>query len=437
MSDGGCGLAPTARKPIVLAVFLAVAFHGALAIAAIALSIEGTSEWFDQQDYHLPVIEAFAAQLPAVDLHDYKSATTPGYHLLMALLVRAGTAPLALHLVNALFGGACVALCTLLVARRTRVTVAVAVGCTLAASPYVLSSSVWLTTDNCGLTMLLAAFAAALGIAEGSARFPLRHGVAVALFACVAASVRQIFVYTGAFAGAAVVARACARRSWPKLSDLALAALALLPACVLVIVFVRLWGGLVPPSFRAYHGTGANPVTPIYVLALVGIWGMSSFLAMPGFLRELCSRRMLLLALAAAVIASTVESSYIVHVRFGGILWTVASKLPAPMGRSVVIVPLAAVGAAALGAYLRLWARSSDGAGRGVGAFALLALVGMTVAQTANQQCFERYLQPLVFAFCALAAVSIARHSMRAWPLATAAVVSVGLSAWNVFRVGN
>jgi hypothetical protein len=61
----------------------------------------------------------------------------------------------------------------------------------------------------------------------------------------------------------------------------------------------------------------------------------------------------------------------------------------------------------------------------------------MTLAQTANQQCFERYLQPMVFMLCALASVAIAGRSMRTWPLWSAAVVSVGLSAWNVFRIGN
>lgn len=437
MSDVVSTDTPTARRTVIVMVLLAVAFHLVLACTAIALQIEGTSEWADQQDYHLPAIQVFAEQLPTPSLSDYKSATTPGYHLVMAMLLRAGASDSALHLLNALFGGACVAMFTLLIARRTSGAVALAAGCVLGASPYVLSSSVWLTTDNLAMIPLLAGLAAALTIADGSTRSLSRSVLVSALWACAAAAIRQILVYTAAFAAAAVVARACATRSRPKVSDLALAALALLPACILVGIFVVLWGGLVPPSFRAYHGTGANPVTPIYVLALVGIWGMASFLAMPGFLRELCSRRIALLAALACAIAVTVESSYIVHVRFGGIVWTAASKFPAPFGRSIVIVPLAAIGAAALGAYLRLWSRSSDSAGRGVGACALFVLVGMTLAQTANQQCFERYLQPMVFMLCALASVAIAGRSMRTWPLWSAAVVSVGLSAWNVFRIGN
>ena len=44
----------------------------------------------DQDRNHLPVIRAFADALPEVDLRDYDSATTPGMHLFLAVMVRAG-----------------------------------------------------------------------------------------------------------------------------------------------------------------------------------------------------------------------------------------------------------------------------------------------------------------------------------------------------------
>jgi hypothetical protein len=66
----------------------------------------------------------------------------------------------------------------------------------------------------------------------------------------------------------------------------------------------------------------------------------------------------------------------------------------------------------------------------------LLALLGTTVAQTANQQCFERYLQPIVVLLCALAALALAGRRAIVWPLACAAAVALALSVVNVFRVG-
>ncbi|MEY3027084.1 MAG: hypothetical protein RLZZ238_1981 [Planctomycetota bacterium] len=414
----------------------AAAVHAIVAGAAILAGIEGTSEWFDQKDYHLPVIERFAAELPAPVLSDYRSATTPLYHLLMAVFERVGAGGLVLHAVNLAFGIALVAVFTRFVARRTGVLPALAAGCMLGLSPYVLSSSVWLTTDNLASLLLVLAFASSAGIACGCARMPVRCGAWAALWSLLAAGVRQIMLYTAAFPAAAVVARACAERRLPAIGSIAAASLAIVPSAALVAAFVVAWGGLVPPSFREYHGGGANPATAPYVLALVAIWGSAAFCAVPGFVRGLFAPRALIAAGLALVAACAVPTNYVVHVRFGGVLWSVAARLPAPFERSLLIVPLAAVGAAAIVSYLSVWSRSDDRAGRGVGAFALLALFGMTLAQTANSQCFERYMQPLVVVFCTIAAAAIAGRNARAWPFAVAAAVAHGLSAFNVFRLG-
>ncbi|MFM7262050.1 MAG: hypothetical protein ACKO3W_15790 [bacterium] len=412
------------------------AIHLALAMAAILMGVVETSEWFDQRDYHLPVIRTFAEALPAPDLSDYNSATTPGYHLVMALATRAVGESIVLWIVNACFGVAFVALVAFAIARMAGVLVGIGAGVLLGCSPYVLSSSVWLTTDNLASIVLVGAFLAALPIASGVTRYPVRAGAITAFVAAIAVLVRQILAYAAAFPAAAVVARAAAERRLPRIADLGLAALALVPAIGIVACFVLLWGGLVPPTFRTYHGGGANPATPIYALAVVAVWGLPIFVGIPGFLRELLSPRMVLLAICAGAAACVVPSNYVVHVRFGGILWTVASKLPAPGERSLLLVSLAALGAAALGAYLRLWARSTSIGARAVGAYALLAFAGMVVAQTANQQCFERYIQPPTVVFALVAAAAIAGRSLRTWPILAMSIVAVGLSLVNVYRVG-
>jgi hypothetical protein len=424
------------RREAWLAATVAGGLHTVVAAVAVLRSIEGSSEWYDQRDYHLPVIERFAAELPAPVLSDYQSATTPLYHLFMAMLVRLGLDGMALHAVNLAFGVALVAVFAAFIARKAGLFAGAAAGAALGMSPYLLSSSVWLTTDNAATLMLVLAFVASAGIACGCVRMPVRSGVLAAGWALLAAAVRQIMLYTAAFPAAAVVARACAERRRPAWRELLVASLALLPAAVLVGSFVALWGGLVPPSFRAYHGGGANAATPVYVLALVGVWGGLACASIPGFFARFWTARTWLAGALALAAALLVPSNYVVHVRFGGVLWTLASRLPAPFERSVVLVPLAAVGAMVLVAYLRLWTESRDRAARGVGAFALLALLGMTLAQTANQQCFERYMQPLVVVFCTVAAAALAGRSMRAWPLALAACAAFGLSLFNVFRAG-
>ncbi|MFM1868752.1 MAG: hypothetical protein RL591_2160 [Planctomycetota bacterium] len=430
------GRAPGASRDGWIAAGCAAGVHLGLALIAILAGITGTSEWFDQRDYHLPVIFEFARTLPTPTVSDYNSATTPGYHLLMAVAVRAGVEGVLLSVVNALFGVVFVAMVAGYIGRLSGVLVGIAAGCLLGVSPYVLSSSVWMTTDNLASIALFGAFLAAAPIAAARTPYAVRCGVLASLVAVLGVCVRQILAYAAAFPGAAVVARACAERRAPRASELAVAALALLPSLIVVAIFVKLWGGLVPPTFQQYHGGGANPVTPIYVLAVVAVWATPVFIGIPGFLRELFSPRMMLLAALAAIVACALPSSYVVHVRFGGILWTVASKLPAPFERSILIVPLAGLGAAVLGAYLRLWSRTTAHESRGLGLYALLALLGMTVAQTTNTQCFERYIQPPVLVLALVAAASLAGPRLRAWPFLAMTAVALVLSLFNVYRIG-
>lgn len=419
------------------AAIAAGAVHAAVALLAVTLGLSGSSEWYDQTHYHLPVIERFAAELPSPNLADYRSATTPGYHLLLALAMRTGLGIFGLHIVNAAFGVALVATVAWFVGARAGRRLGVAAGAVVGLSPYVVSGSVWLNTDNLGLLLVVLCMIAALPLASGDgASSPVRAVARGAGLAAIAVFIRQILAYAAAIPAAALVARAIAERRLPRLRDALLGAAAMLPALGLVAAFLGLWGGLVPPSFREYHGAGANPVTPVYALALVGVWGTAAFWGVPGFLGELRSRRIAMVALVAGAVAAIVESDFVQHVRWGGVLWSVVKIAPAPMGRSAVLVPLAAIGAASIGAFLRVMLVGRREPGVGAALLPLLVLAGAIAAQTANQQCFERYLQPIVTISCVMSAVLFAGPAMRAWPLAAAACVAAGLTALNVFRTG-
>jgi hypothetical protein len=424
------------RREILVAALVAGALHGALACAGIFAGLEGTYAHADQVRYHAPTIAKMAAEMPSPVLSDYQSATAPGFHLMMSALRAIGADTIVLHAWNALLGVLLVAFATTLVAARAGGMVGVVFGAALGLSPYTLNPSIWLATDNLATLFVLAAFAAALPLAVGRDPRSAVAGAAASILAVAATFVRQIMAYAAAFPGAAIVARACAERRLPRATTLFAAGVALVPSLALVGALVWLWGGLVPPSFQQYHGAGGNPATPIYALALVGIWGLAAFLGVPGFLRELFTPRIALVALLAGAACCLVPSNYVVHVRFGGVLWTIASKFPVVMERSLFLVPLAALGAAAIGAYLRLWSRTHDTTARGLGAYALLALFGGVAAQTANSQCFERYLQPPVLVFTAIAATALAGRNYRVVPLVAAAALATVLSAMNILRGG-
>src|SRR5690606_37961413 len=69
-----------------------------------------TSEASDALKYHLPVIREMAAEWPRVDIVNYRSATSPGYHLVMAAALKAGASEPALRWLNLLAGCALVAI---------------------------------------------------------------------------------------------------------------------------------------------------------------------------------------------------------------------------------------------------------------------------------------------------------------------------------------
>ncbi|MFG0251332.1 MAG: glycosyltransferase family 39 protein, partial [Phycisphaerales bacterium JB038] len=113
------------------------------------------SESYDEVYFHRPVIETFAAQLPTPNLADYDSATTPGYHLVGAVLYRLGGIGLA-----RLFFAACALLLPLLLYRAVVPRLGIGAGLLLASllclSNYVIAAATWITTDN--LALLFVAF---------------------------------------------------------------------------------------------------------------------------------------------------------------------------------------------------------------------------------------------------------------------------------------
>lgn len=422
-----------ARREGLLAAALAAALHGGAALVGILTGLEGTSEWYDQAHYHLPVIERFAAELPSPTLSDYQSATTPGYHLVLAAALWVGAGPLGLHLFNAMFGVALIGALAYCIGRLSGWKSGVAAGALLGLSPYTLSGSIWLNTDNLGLLLVACALFVALPIAGGASKGVGTMVGRSAALAAIGVMVRQILAYAAAIPLAALVARSIGERRWPSRRDCALGVAALAPAVLVVACFAWLWQGLVPPSFRGYHGAGANPVTPIYALALIGVWGTLVFSGIRGFPTELLSRRMLLLGLVAGGLSMLVETDYVQDVRWGGVLWTLAKAMPAPGGRSVVIVPLAALGAASLGAFIRIAVSRRDAATGGAPFLPMFVLAAAIAAQTANQQCFERYLQPSVVLMCAVSAALLGGRSLRPWRMAFGAGSSALLSITNVF----
>lgn len=430
-----------------------VAF-AALVLPAILADGGGTSQANDMMDYHSIEIRRIEAQWPVPDLRDAFTTTTPGFHVVLAGLARAGMSSMALRIVAALAG-----LAAWLVAWRVALTWCGAARAALlvapmALSPYVLGSAVWLTTDASALAFGAATVGVALvGV---SAR---RSAWTAAALAAGTVLVRQIMVWVVAPAAMGMWWRGGARGA-----RILAAALVALPAVVCVGAFFLLWGGSMPPRFQPFHQAVWNPSAIVLALAAAGAWGVFLLPWMWARLDAAARTGVIVAVLLGTVVSAVPQSAYrkvlppdVQRVgtrtektwgptapdvvkgagevgRWGGPLWDLAKATPAVAGRSVLLVGLAGVGAGVLMGLSGL----ADRSGRGRSAAMLLvALAGMVAAQSLNAQTFERYFDPwilLTLGWLVALGASGARQPRLTVGLALLASLQLVMSAVVVVR---
>jgi hypothetical protein len=425
-----------------LAAALCTAAFAAAAIVLIRFALPLGRGAFDEINYHKPAIRTFAEQWPNIVLSDYLSATTPGYHLLLALaakvfggsdwVLRVANLAISLVLINALarwVGHGMVrrevlpALAhsrgTLMPTRMKENLIAVlptiAVMLPFAASMHVLFPAVWMLPDNAG--WLGVALIMMLTLRE---KFTARHLLLAGGVLATLAFMRQIHVWAAApilVVACLMGVRARDGRAVPEqlttLDDLKRVVFLLVPACVrrapfaliaaapaaaVVAFFVKLWGGLVPPTFQGqYHEP--NLAAPAFVLSLFGVFGLFFVVWLMPTVRGLIASRLGVVwliggAAAGFALACVAPTTYSVpDGRFSG-LWNLVKACDSRglviFGRtSPVIVGCTTIGGVILAGMLAMigWRR---------GLVMLGAIVAFTAAQAASFQLWQRYNEPFV-----------------------------------------
>ena len=400
------------QRPSRLAALTAGLLVALPAWAIIAAGLVRGRGAHDQLNYHEQVVRRFAEQLPALDLSNYLSATTPGYHAILALVARTLTDDRrALQLAGSLFG---VGLCALLawsLSKRVGARTAVVLSLPVVCSMPIVYATAWMLPDNAGWIGVLGVLLLAL-----DARLRPRALVAGSFLLAALVCFRQIHIWAAGCLWASAwlgpragnddrpgttvgEVRAITTDPITRGARTLVAVLASLPAALALAWFARLWGGLTPPMFHERH-EGGNWAAPAFVLALFGCFGC--FL-LPWFasgaralLRERGVMPACLLALGAAL-ALVAPTSYSVEGgRYSG-LWEAVRRLPAPGERSVLIALLAPLGAGVVGSMLL-------SVGRRDRWVLLAALTGFVAAQVVSFKLWQRYNEPFVLMVLALAA---------------------------------
>jgi hypothetical protein len=406
----------------------------------------GTSEAWDQDEHHVLVIEQFSASLRGVEgapplrkaLEDYPSATSPGFHLAIASLDAVGVQSRTLQrLVASLAGAAVLAVLWMAVGRVVDPLTATVLSLPLLASPYLLSGSIWMTTDVSALLWSGVAVASLL-IRPLTPRWILAAGFAAA----IAVFIRQTSIWIVAPVAVAAWIAHRDRLSTGSISSLRdrrsaiwqAAIPAILMPCAVLAVLVSLWGGIVPPSYRTQHASGFNPTLPAVALALLGLWGM------PWMIRARAwpSPRMLVAAVVVGAIAAMLPATDFNRDagRWGGPIWQLVERAPDVMNRSVVIVLLACLGAITLAGIVSRTPMPQARSWRITLAAVALSLIA---ALSANSQAWERYVDLPLLAFLPLAVVAV-RGARPDWtptelrlPFLALAIVQIAMSVVMVY----
>jgi hypothetical protein len=399
---------------------LAASIAAAVLLPLIAWGVAPSRVAFDAMLYHSEAIRTFASQWPDCNVLDYLSATTPGYHLLSAAISQLfGTTHGVLAFAGSFWTLLLVfTLASACAARARGVLAGAALALAVFASVYVHWAGAATLPDSAGWLLVVLQMLLAMRIArsrETSAVLWLAALFGACFLACVL--VRQSHAWTaglllgaawlapGTHDGARSRARAFLVPSKQRIARLALALWALVPGIAALALFVRLWGGLVPPRFATQYppkGLLESATSPAWVFVLTATGLFSPFFAgfaLPGVQAWWREQRVLLLSLlgVAAVLMCVPATTYSFEAgRWSG-LWNIAQRLPSVGHVSVFMVALACCGLLLLLGLLRSASREARWV---LG----LSLLGFACAFAASNELWQRYVEPLVLIVLVLAA---------------------------------
>ena len=391
--------------PILLLLFLAATLIPVL----IGFDHNRQARIIDHYSYHIPTVMEFAAALPAVDLSDYRSATTPGTHLLLALVVRAfGPSETMLQVCSCFFGVAFLIVAYINAARVASPWTALACVLPLASSPYVLSNAIWVMTDNLSFTLIAITLGSTLFCVAGIPQ-ATRSGLALVC----SVFVRQINIWVSGVALLGFLFQwEPVRRRLPfadplqpshrGLGPAMIFAVATIAAVAIIASFVSLWGGLVPPKFQVGGNGGATHAGDLNfgltpgVLSVLAVYASPAILVLlPCWLHNRRVRRTALIGLLLGLLAGLLFESVTgwEHGRSVGWVWGIAGRSPTFFDRNSLIVAGSTVGGCCAGILFGILVAADR-------ARTAWLMAGFTVsflsAYTVNSHAFQRYFDPLI-----------------------------------------
>lgn len=369
-------------------VILSIGLFYLFALPLILLNVNHGRAFDDQQLFHLPTIEHFTQHL---DFHDYPSATTPGYHLILALVGKLfSTNEMLLKLVSSLFTAGLVGVIAAMLHNRYGRFKTLLLVLPFIVSIYILPSGVWLLPDNL-------AWLCVVGVLMLVTKSTLTnlHFILLSLLLVLAMLVRQPYLWLASAVWAYALAYHLLQA--PSLNDsfqvMLKAMVCAIPAFALFYGFYVLWGGLVPPSFQNGH-QGISGSTPAFFLSVLSFYSLFFSPLLYGAMRQVAAGRNItwiaigcVIGLIFAILPDTYYSKELG--RYSG-LWNLAQLAPTIGNKSLFIIAFSTIGGGmAVTLALLLPTR--------VRLILSLATVAFVLSLMPNKFVFERYMSGYIF----------------------------------------
>jgi len=363
----------------------------------------------DDLKFHWVAIQQFADELPSPDLSDYASATTPGYHLLLAPIAKLGVGHTGIQLIASIWTLGLLGVLAWVLAHRFGKAAAILI-LPMLVSMYVLFPGVWLLPDNAGWLGVL------LIVLLSLRQHPTwkTHTIAGVLL-IVLIWMRQIHIWAGgiiwlsAWLGSVDQTPSIRRLFSSPIDRTGRTLIAIgctIPAFTMLVWFMMLWGGLVPPTFQGMH-QGPNLATPGFILTQLAILSLFFTPMLWPRLKETWAyhgKWIIAAALVGLILGVVPENSYSYEAgRYGG-WWQLVAKLPTIADRSPIIMLGSMAGAVVFVVWLHLADLRDRWMWVGI-------MVAFTLAQSANHASWQRYHEPMLLIMILLI---IARSSLIA-----------------------
>lgn len=340
--------------------------------------ITGGRMAFDEVKFHLPAIRHF---MQGGTISDYSSATTPGYHLMMALIASTFNDEIVpMRIAGAAITGMlvfCISTSWTRFAGPRTAWLALPAGVSI----YILPGGIWLLPDNLAWLTVWASLALCLLNA-----WRWEHVAAMSLACLCAIWVRQSNAWV--LAPALIALWVGPGRDLTVARRAAYAAIIAAPTIALLGYFTIAWGGLVPPSFQQVHQK-PSLIAPAWLLVQIflGTIFYAPTLIRLGDIKSRLSSLGPTIAKGAAVglaLSLIAPSNFSTESgRWSG-LWQVSKLFPCIFDRSIFVVFASTVGAA----FLTLILSQAPAPRRIV---LLSSIVGFGLASASNHYVFNKY----------------------------------------------